>query len=83
MIMTIIRFIIGTIVCWYFVIFLGNNVYRGLKTGKINYKDSTSVCVKNKNPLGFWSLVVLFLGFVLMFFIAWLFMITDIINKSL
>jgi len=81
--MTILRIIIGTIVCWYFVIFLGKNIYLGLKFGKINYKDSTSVCVKNKNPLGFWSLIVLFLGFISMFFVVWILMIADIINKHL
>jgi len=81
--MQIIRLIVGTVVCWGLSIFLGKHIFTGLKTGAIHYKDTKSICKRDKNPIGFWSLVILFSAFIAVFLLAWVNMINDIVNKAL
>jgi len=45
-------------------LFLLNTIYLGLKTGKIGHSTSNAYCHKAKNPIGYWSLVSLFLLFI-------------------
>ena len=52
--------------------FLGKEIVVGLKTGKIAYSKSGRHCHRLHNPAGFWLLVVLFSGIVLMMFAVWL-----------
>ena len=51
---------------------LGKNIFIGLKTGTIRYKDTISKCSKTKNPIGFWSLVLLFSFFIATLIFAWI-----------
>ena len=57
--------------------FLGRTVIEGLKTGSIRHTDSTQKCSRNENPIGFWSLILLFVGFVVMFIAVWMWVVTS------
>jgi len=63
--------------CWGLV----KAVIDGVRTGKIHHTDSTTVCCRKKNPVGFWSLVVLFTGFVAMFAWACGFSVIDAVRQ--
>ncbi len=65
------RIVIATLVCWGLVLFLGYVVAAGFRTGKISHSDSSSFVSRAKNPLAFWSLVVLFLSFMAVFLSVW------------
>lgn len=63
--------------CW----FLGKTVVDGIRTGAIHHTNSKKVCRRKKNPVGFWALVVLFVGFVTMIAWAWGFAVVDAVLK--
>ena len=81
--MEIMRLIIGTIIYCGLSIFLGKCIFIGLKTGAIHYRDTESICKRNKKPIKFWSLVILFSAFIAMLLFGWVIMINDVINKIL
>lgn len=43
-----------------YVIFLGSVIWRGLRTGKIAHSDTRQFADRQKNPLFYWFLVLLF-----------------------
>jgi hypothetical protein len=75
------RIILVSLVAGWLSWFLGMTVLRGIRTGAIHHTDSTKVCRREKNPVGFWSLVALFSGMVIMFISAWGFVVIDALNK--
>ena len=70
--MEMLRFAFITIFCFGFIVFLLHVIIQGLRSGRVAYKDSHSVCDRRKNPLGFWLLGFLFLAVVLMFVYVWI-----------
>lgn len=70
--MEVLRFVFVTIFCFGFILFLLRVMIKGLRSGKITYKDSSSSCDRAKSPLGFWLLVFVFSIFVMLFIFAWL-----------
>lgn len=63
--------------CWY----LGKTLVNGLRTGMIHHTNSIKICRKKENLVGFWALVVLFSGFVIMLACGWFFVVLDAIGK--
>jgi len=61
--MEILRILIMLIFTLFVSIPLGKNIIIALKTGTIRHTDTTSKCSKDKNPVKFWSLVILNFGF--------------------
>ena len=61
--MEILRILIMLILTLFVSIPMGKNVITALKTGTIQHTDTTSKCSKDKNPIKFWSLVILNFGF--------------------
>ncbi len=54
------RLIAVTAICGGLSIFLVRVVFSGLRSGRIAHTDSSSFCKKQENPLGYWTLVILF-----------------------
>ncbi len=77
----VLRIILVSALAGWFSWFLGKTVFEGIRTGAIRHTDSTKVCKRQKNPIGFWALVSLFAGLVLMFVIVWGFMVIDAVKK--
>jgi hypothetical protein len=69
--MQILRAIVVTVIAGWFSWFLGKTVIEGIRTGAIRHTNSTQICRRKDNPIGFWSLVILFSGFVAMFILVW------------
>jgi len=61
--MEILHILIVSILTLFVSIPMGKNIITALKTGTIRYRDTTSKCSKDKNPVKFWSLVILNFGF--------------------
>ncbi|MDD5704344.1 MAG: hypothetical protein PHR35_00345 [Kiritimatiellae bacterium] len=77
----IIRLIVVTAVTGGLGWFLGKTVIQGVTTGAIRHTDSTRVCRRDQNPAVFWSLVVLFSGFVVLLGAGWVFAVIDAVGK--
>jgi len=67
--MEILRIVLVSVTGGWFCWFLGNTIIDGIRTGAIRHTDSTSMCRRKTNPVGFWALVVLFTAFVAL--VAW------------
>jgi len=79
--MQIIRLVVVTAVAGGLGWFLGKTVFQGITTGVIRHTDSERVCRRDHNPAGFWSLVVLFSGFVVLLGAGWVFAVLDAVRK--
>ena len=79
--MQIFRLIIVTVVTGGLVWLLGRTVFEGIKSGTIRHTDSTRVCRRDKNPVGFWALVVLFCGFIVLLWGVWGCVVFDTVQK--
>jgi hypothetical protein len=77
----IVRLIFITSIAGGLVWFLGKTIFQGIKTGAIRHTDSTQVCRKDKNPAGFWALIVLFCGFIVLLGTVWAFAVFDALRK--
>ncbi len=65
------RILIATLMCWGLALFLGSVARAGWRTGKIRHSDSSSFVARAKQPMAFWSLIVLFLAFVAVSLAVW------------
>ena len=54
------RILAATILCLGLGLYLTRVVLRGLISGEVRHTDSSRVCRKLSNPLGYWALIVLF-----------------------
>lgn len=79
--MQILRIIVVTIIAGWLCWFLGKTIVHGLRTGAIRHTDSTSTCRRDKNPIGFWCLVVFFSAIVIGFATEWVFIVADAVRK--
>ncbi len=73
----ILRIIFMTAVVGWLSWFLGKTVIVGIRTGTIRHTDSTRVCRRSSNPIGYWFLVVLFSAFVAMLTGVWWWAVGD------
>ena len=69
--MEVIRFVLATIFCWGVIIMLGVNVINGLRTGVIRHSTCTDICRKKNNPLFYYFLLAVNIGFILMLGFVW------------
>ncbi|MFA7238129.1 MAG: hypothetical protein WC058_14795 [Phycisphaeraceae bacterium] len=58
--MWVVRIILFTLIAGYLCGFLLKVVRQGLRSGAIGYIDSTRKCERDKQPLGYWALVIFF-----------------------
>ena len=77
----LIRIIVATVVAAGLAWFLGKTVIDGIRTGAIRHTNSTTRCQRQKNPIGFWILVVMFSGMSVIFASVWIWAIMDAIRK--
>lgn len=63
--MELVRFLLICLVCGGLALFLGRILSSGLRSGRIAHSDSSSFCLREKNPFGYWLLVFLFSGILL------------------
>lgn len=75
------RIIVATVVVLGLAWLLGKTVVDGIRTGAIRHTDSTSRCQRQKNPIGFWTLVLLFSGLAVIFTGVWIWAVMDAIRK--
>ena len=69
--MHLLRLVLITLICWALAGFLLYQIFAGLKSGKIAHSATNQWCSRSKNAVGFWSLVLLFLGFASLALYAW------------
>lgn len=69
--MEILRFLLVTFICGWFIYYLGRVVLTALRSGVIHHTDSKKFFIKSKNPIAFWSLVLLFALLISLAVIAW------------
>ncbi len=69
------RLLLITLVCVGLAYLLTREIVAGLKSGKIAYSRKRLYCHRSKNPLGFWLLVGLFSGIIVMSLAAWLWVV--------
>ena len=65
------RLLLVTLVCLGLAYFLTREIVAGLKSGKIAYSRKRRFCHRAQNPIGFWLLVGLFSGIIVMSLAAW------------
>ena len=75
----IFRLILAAGIFGWAVWFLGGVVIRGIQTGAIRHTDSTRMCRRDKNPAGFWALVILFCAFIAGIGYAFGFAVVDVV----
>lgn len=54
------RLLLVSVVCLGLALYLGRVVVSGLGSGTVRHSDSTSVCRKKTNPVGYWALITFF-----------------------
>jgi hypothetical protein len=69
--MQILRLLLVSLVCGTMLWLLLNTLWNGLRTGKMRWRDSTSFCDRNKQPLFYWFLVFIFAGFSILILATW------------
>ena len=58
--MSVLRLLVTTIVCLGLALFLGRVVIVGLISGQVAHTNSSAVCSRRRNPVGYWALIALF-----------------------
>ncbi len=81
--MQLVRIILITATAGWFCSFLGKTIINGLRTGAMRHTDASSICRRDRNPFGFWGLVVLFMAIVLFFAAAWVVIVADAVRKMM
>jgi hypothetical protein len=76
----IVRLTIVTVICLGLAFVLFASLVGGLRTGKMPHTDSTSICRRSENPVGFWALATLFAAFALAAVGAWLRVVAEFIH---
>jgi hypothetical protein len=56
-------------------------VIAGIRTGAIHHTNTTKVCKRAQNPIGFWALVILFTGFIFVFVTLWVIVLLDVLKR--
>jgi hypothetical protein len=69
--MQIFRLILVSLICGSLLWLLLSTLWTGLRTGKMRWRDSTSVCDRSKQPLLYWFLVIVFSFFSIVIASAW------------
>ena len=57
------RLLFALVFCGGFAAFMMRTIWLGFKTGKMPHTDSRTVACRRKQPLFFWFLAFLFVGF--------------------
>jgi len=70
--MQIFRLILISLICGGLLWLLLSTLWDGLRTGKLRWRDATSVCDRRKQTLLYWCLVVVFSGFTIVIAFAWI-----------
>jgi hypothetical protein len=70
--MQILRLILISLICGGLLWLLLSTLWNGLRTGKLRWRDSTSICDRSKQPLLYWFLVTAFSGFSIVIVFAWI-----------
>jgi hypothetical protein len=70
--MQTIRLVLISLICGPLLWLLLSTLWNGLRTGKIRWRDVSSICDRRKQPLLFWLLVVVFSGFSFVIAYAWI-----------
>lgn len=78
--MQLLRLLVITLFAGWFCWNLSATVIDGLRTGVIRHTDSTSRYRRDVNPLGYWSMVVLFTMFVVVVAAAWFLVVSDVVR---
>ena len=65
------RLALVTLICWSLIWILCREISAGLRSGKIAYGRNRQLCHRTKNPVSFWFLVTLFVGFAGTAMYAW------------
>jgi len=58
--MQVLRILIVSVIAGGLLWLLVGTLFHGLRTGKMRYMDSTSVCDRRSNPVLFWFLALVF-----------------------
>ncbi len=59
---------------------LGNIVLDGLKTGAIRHADPQKVCSRKNNPAGYWGLIGMISGFIVIVLVKWFFAVVEAVR---
>jgi hypothetical protein len=70
--MQTIRLILISLICGPLLWLLLSTLWNGLRTGKMRWRDATSICDRRKQPLLYWLLVIVFSGFSTAIAYAWI-----------
>jgi hypothetical protein len=70
--MQTLRLILISLICAPLLWLLLSTLWNGLHTGKLRWRDSSSVCDRHKQPLLYWCLVVVFSSFAIVIAFAWI-----------
>jgi hypothetical protein len=70
--MQTLRLILVSLICVPLLWLLLSTLWNGLRTGKMRWRDSTSICDRRKQPLLYWFLVVVFSFFSIVIASAWI-----------
>jgi len=70
--MQIYRLILISLICGGLLWLLLSTLLNGQRTGKLRWRDSSSVCDRRKQPLLYWCLVAVFSGFSIVIAFAWM-----------
>ena len=70
--MQTLRLVLVSLICAPLLWLLLSTLWNGLRTGKMRWRDTTSVCDRRKQPLLYWFLVVVFSGFTVVIAYAWI-----------
>ena len=67
----IIRIVLLTVILGCLAVFFAKEILGDLRTGSIRYSSADKVCNKRINPSGYWSLVILYSGFLAVVHLVW------------
>ena len=79
--MQIVRIIAATVILGYLSWHLTETVIAGIRTGTIRHNGGFGKCRRKENAIGFWSLVLLFSGFVAIFIFSWIWVVLDAVKQ--
>ena len=69
--MQTIHIILATLICGAMLWLLLSTLWNGLRTGKMRWRDATSMCDRRKQLVLYGLLVVVFTGFSILILAAW------------
>ena len=66
-----IRIVLLTVFLGCLAVGFAKEILRALRTGSIRYSSADTVCNKKINPSGYWSLSILYSGFLVVVLFVW------------